>query len=233
MTRSSNQIAATCRGVIAGLVLIVGCPAAIAQAPVDISVGEMAMLPEYCPDTQVFSAADPRFTEKGKRWTSLLGPAFLGLHHYCWGLIHVHRAKQAGVPAQMRRWHLESAINDYRYTISNSQPGFVLMPEVYLRVGEANLELQSNLGALEAFQRSRELKPDYWPAYVRAATVLMRIGKTADAVTLIEQGLTHKPNEPALIDAYKRLGGNYAKFLQSLQAAAATTPPPAASSARP
>jgi tetratricopeptide (TPR) repeat protein len=177
-----------------------------AQKPPDITAGEMALLPPYCPDTQTMSAVDPRGSEKGAHWVSVLGNAFWGLHHYCWGLIRVNRASRAGVAPQMRRYLYESAINDYQYVLENSPPNFVLLPEIYLRIGEASVELQAYATAMEAFQRSREIKPDYWPPYVRAAAVLTRLGKNAEAAALLQEGLTRMPSEPALLDAYKHTG---------------------------
>ena len=218
----------------AGIALGLACIGASAQKPPDITAGEMALLPEYCPDTQTMSATDPRGSEKAARWVSILGNAFWGLHHYCWGLIHVSRANQAGKSALARRGHLESAINDYRYVLANSQPDFILLPELYLRIGEAQMELLAYASAMESFRRSREIKPDYWPPYLRAATVLTRLGKNADALAMLQEGMTRMPTERALIDAYKRMGGNYAKFAQTLPApAAASAPTPTAAASSP
>ena len=101
------------------------------------------------------------------------------------------------------------------------QPGFILAPEVLLRIGEAHVELQDYGNALDAFQRSRELKPDYWPPYTSWASVLLRIGKTAEARALLEQGLRLMPTEKALIAMYERMGGDYARFSKTMAAAQA------------
>ena len=206
MRSVASRSAVAWRAWLVAVALALIAPGAEAQKPPDVTDGEVALLPPYCPDTQTMSAVDPRGTEKAARWVAVLGNAFWGLHHYCWGLIRVNRAGHAGVTPQMRRYLYESAINDYQYVLENSQPNFVLLPEIYLRIGEASMELQAYSSALEAFQRSREIKPDYWPAYVRAATVLTRLGKNADAAALLQEGLTRMPNEPALIEAYKRTG---------------------------
>lgn len=218
---------------LAGLALTLVGAVACAQKPPDITAGEMALLPEYCPDTQTMSATDPRGSEKAARWVAVLGNAFWGLHHYCWGLIHVNRANQAGVSALTRRGHLESAINDYKYVIANAQADFVLLPELYLRIGDAYMELQGYASALDAYHRSRDSKPDYWPAYVRAATVLTRLNKNADAQALLEEGMLRMPSERALIDAYKRAGGNHARFLQTPAASAAAASAAASAASQP
>jgi tetratricopeptide (TPR) repeat protein len=103
---------------------------------------------------------------------------------------------------------INSAIADYYYVVNNSTPGFVLLPEIFLRIGEAHVLLNSPVAALEAFSKARDIKPDYWPAYARAADVLESVGKRTVARSLLEDGLRLMPDEPALQSAYKRLGGN-------------------------
>jgi tetratricopeptide (TPR) repeat protein len=199
-----------------------------AATPENITAGEMALLPEYCPLTQTFSKDDPRDASKRSSTRLLferLGPSYLGLHHYCYGLIHVMRAKQAGVSAYDRRAMYSFAINEYKYVIANATPDFVLLPEIYMRVGEAYVELLDYGQALDAFNKSRALKQDYWPPYVRWATVLLRLGKQPEALAHLEEGLRLMPNERALNDAYTRMGGTRAQLAKALQ------PAPAASAA--
>jgi tetratricopeptide (TPR) repeat protein len=112
------------------------------------------------------------------------------------------------VTSQERAHMIHSAINDYYYVVNNSTPGFILLPEIFLRIGEAHVLLDAPVAALEAFAKARELKADYWPAYARAAEVLERVGKKTAARSLLGDGLRLMPDEPALQSAYKRLGGN-------------------------
>lgn len=193
--------------------------AAIA-APDNITRGELSLLPPYCPETQTFSAEDARTSASGAQWRAMIGPTFSALHHYCWGLISVHRSKLPGTPALTRQGLLMSSINDFRYVLQAAAPNFPLLPEVYLRVGESQLELKAFGQASEAFALARESKPDYWPPYVRWADALVSLGKKADALAHLEQGLRIMPIERALIDAYGRLGGNFAKFSRTLAPAA-------------
>jgi len=208
-----------------------------AQKPPNISPGEMALLPEYCAQTQTMAEVDPRGSAQGAYWSGLLGQGFWGLHHYCWGLIRINRAMQPGVPSHIRRGAHESAINDYRYVLANAQPGFVLAPEILLRIGEAYLYLQNYGLAMDAFERARRIKPGYWPPYVRWAAVLYGSGKKREALAHLEEGMRLAPDEAALIEPYKRYGGDHAKFLKSLPpaaaASAASSPASAASAPAP
>lgn len=205
-----------------------------AATPEDITPGEIARLPAYCPLTQVFTRDDPRAANvdsPARRLYMQLGPSYLALHHYCWGLVHINRAKEAGVSAYARRAMYNFALNEYKFVLKNSTPDFVLLPEIYLRVGEAYVELEAYGSALEAFTRSRELKPDYWPPYVRWAEVLRRLGKKAEALAHLEEGLRLMPTERALIDAYTRTGGNAVQLTKTLQSAPAPRPAAGAASA--
>jgi tetratricopeptide (TPR) repeat protein len=183
----------------------------------------MALLPEYCAQTQDMAEVDPRGSAQGAYWSGLLGQGFWGLHHYCWGLIRINRAMQPGVPNHVRRGAHESAINDYRYVLAHAQIGFVLAPEILLRIGEAYLYLQNYGLAMDAFERARRIKPGYWPPYVRWAAVLHESGKKREALAHLEEGMRLAPEEAALIAPYKRYGGNHDRFLKSLPPAAAAS----------
>ncbi len=199
-------------------------------APDNITRGEIALLPGYCPDTQTFSRDDARTSVKSERWRAMFGPTFSALHHYCWGLISVSRARSPGVLGLTRQGLLMSAINDFRYVVQHATPDFILLPEIYYRMGETQLELQAYGAALDAFTMSRQAKPDYWPPYARWAEALVKLGKKNEALAHLEQGLRLMPAEPALAAPYQQLGGNYGRFLTSLPLPPAL-PTPAASSA--
>jgi tetratricopeptide (TPR) repeat protein len=196
--------------------LALAAPRAWAQKPPNISPGEIALLPEYCGETQTMTEVDPRGSARGAYWSGMLGQGFWGLHHYCWGLIRVNRSTQPGLPSYIRRGMHEAAINDYRYVLANAQPGFLLAPEILVRIGESYLFLQNYGMAMEAFARARQLKPGYWPPYVRWAAVLYATGKKREALAHLEEAMRLEPEETALIEPYKRYGGDHAKFLKSL-----------------
>lgn len=199
------------------------CEAASADfKPQNVTAGEMALLPEYCPDTQGFQYGDQHYntSPRAAYWVGLMGKSFWAHHHYCWALIYINRAKAAGLRPQEREALYRWAINDYRYVVQHSTPDFVLLPEVWTRMGEAYVLLGANGSALEAFGAARRIKPDYWPPYVRWAEVLARLGKRTEALAHLEEGLERMPTERALIEAYERLGGNHARFARSPRAAA-------------
>jgi tetratricopeptide (TPR) repeat protein len=179
-------------------------------SPENITDGELALTPPYCQDVQTirYGDATTNTSPRAKYWVSLMGKSFWALHHYCWGLINLRRAQMPGVRPEIKTGLLTSVANDYMYVIHNSTPDFVLLPEIYTRLGEVQL-LRSLPGqADEAFEQARRLKPDYWPAYSRWADVLIRAGQKSQARQLVEEGLRQAPDAKALRDQYRKLGGD-------------------------
>lgn len=221
--------------VIALLVgLGLGAPA-WAQKPPNITAGEMALIPPYCPDTMGFNYGDA-YTNTSPRagyWISLMGKSFWAVHHYCWGLIKLRRADAIGNSKEVRIGTLKNVIAEYNYVLENSTPDFVLRPEVLLRRGDAQLKLGEIGNAMESYEAAIRHKPDYWPAYVNWAEFLLSIKRNKDAQTFLERGLTQLPNEPKLRAAYKKAGGDPDTFVRKLPprpAATAASAPAAAES---
>jgi tetratricopeptide (TPR) repeat protein len=188
--------------------LVGGAKSTLAQ-PVNITEGELALTPPFCQDVQGIKYGDQysNTSPRAAYWVGLMGPSFWALHHYCWALIHIHRSKAAGLSAQTRDYMIGVAISDYLYVVKNARPNFILMPEVFLRIGEANVLRKNPVAALEAFAKARNLNPEYWPPYLRSAEVLARMGKKTEALAILEEGLRKIPDQPELIAAVQRLGG--------------------------
>jgi hypothetical protein len=195
-------------GLALAFTLSISSLAAIAQVG-DVTDAEMKLLPRYCPDTMGFKYGD-QFSNTSPRaayWVSLMGPSFWAMHHYCWGQITMNRSHKAGVTASRRRAMWESARGDFGYVINNSPPNFIMLPEIYTRVGEVELLLAHVNQANEAFARARELKPDYWPAYSHWAEFLMSSGRRPEALKVVTAGLEHSPDAKVLLELYRVLGG--------------------------
>lgn len=227
IARSARQVA-----VILLMGLWLGAPA-MAQKPPNISAGEMALIPPYCPDTMGFHYGDA-YTNTSPRagyWISLMGKSFWAVHHYCWGLIKLRRAEAVGVSKEVRTGTLLNVIAEYNYVLENSSADFVLRPEVFLRRGDAQLKLGEIGNALESYESAIRTKPDYWPAYVNWAEFLLGIKRTKDAQTFLERGLAQTPNDPKLRAAYKKAGGDPDAFARKLPPRPASAPADGAASA--
>lgn len=174
--------------------------------PTNVTEAEMRLLPRYCPDTQGFKYGY-KAAPGHRHWENLMGESFWHMHHYCWALVNLNRSMKAGIPADKRRSMWENILNDYMYVINNTPPDFVMLPEILTRAGEVELLLKRPNNANALFQRARELKPDYWPAYSHWAEFLIKHGKRNDALEIVTAGLEHAPKAKVLLEQNRILGG--------------------------
>lgn len=212
---------------VAGIFALLATGASMA-APENITDGELALLPAFCQDVQAIRYAGPHVDLQGRHkspradyWLSLMGPNFWDLHHYCWGLIEVRRSTMAGLDGNTRTGLIKSAIADYLYVVGQAKEGFLLLPEIFLRVGEAELMLGNVIAGSDAFAKSRALKPDYWPAYTRWIDFLLKAKRPGEAKALAAEGLRFSPQAKELIDRYRKLGGDPSTIVPVV-----TAPPP-------
>ena len=197
---------------LAGL-LIVCCfvgAASTARAdnePKNMTAGEKALLPVWCLDAQSFGYGDASFntSPRAGHWVALMGKTFWAAHHHCWALIRMHRARAAGLPANIRLSLIEGAIGDYQYVLANATPDFPLLPEVYTRMGEAYIAFGVPSQAMEAFAMARKIKPDYWPPYVRWAEVLVKSGRSKEGLEHVEHVMKMVPEDVELQRQYRLL----------------------------
>lgn len=187
-----------------------------------ITVGERAMLPEWCLDAQSFGYGDAysNTSPRAAHWIGLMGKTFWAAHHYCWALIKAQRARATASPGARVAW-LKSTISDINYVINFATPDFVLLPEVLTRLGEAYVSLEDYAAANEAFAKARGIKPDYWPPYVRWAEVLVRIGKKGEALELVEQVVKLNADDPEVKRQYDLIKAMPAKGAQGSRQQAA------------
>ncbi len=179
-------------------------PGVAAAKPDNVTEAELKMLPRYCQDSMWFPE---RYKTQSGHWVSIMGRSFAAIHHYCWALTTVSRAQRAGIPAETRFSMRTDAVNDYVYVINNATPDFVLLPEIYTKLGEVELQLRHPNKAQAAFSNARAKKPDYWPAYSQWAEYLMKIEKRSEALELVTLGLKHAPEAKVLREQYRILGG--------------------------
>ena len=191
------------------------CTSTLASKPENVTPGEISLLPTYCIDTMGFGYGDAytNTSPRAGKWVAMMGKSFWAMHHFCWALIDVRRAASMSSRSPVKAGTLARAVANYQYTINNSTPNFILLPEIYTKMGEAELLLSHIGAASDAFQRARELKPDYWPPYASWAEVLVRSGQKAEAKRHLKLGLEYAPDAKVLIDQYRALGGDPAEIV--------------------
>jgi len=186
----------------------VACLQSQAQKPPDVTAGEVALLPAYCAHSQSFAGGGfPEGPLPGQKpWIAKMGHGFWAVHHYCWAMINANRAA-ATTGLQAREYLLSRAIDDCKYVVTNTSADFVLLPEIYLRMGEYYERLGQPVAALLHFERSQQTKPDYWPAYLHTAQLQAKLGKRAAAVAAVSEGLKQVPQQAQLQVELARLSG--------------------------
>lgn len=199
--------------------LLVTGMSAVQAKPANVTAGEMALLPAYCADTQGFKYGDAYFntSPRAGQWVGLIGKSFWHMHHYCWALINLRRAEFVARSAQERRALRGDAVGDIGYVIQHSPRNFVLLPEVLVTLGGAQILLGNTGAASDAFEQARELKPDYWPAYSDWAEFLIKSGQKAQAKQLVKTGLEYVPNAKVLQDQFRLLGGDLAEVAPKIR----------------
>ncbi len=196
------------RQIIAALTLVTGLSLAHASYERNLTPGELALMPAFCQDVQTVNGWEQgvRESPRAPMWVSKLGRSFWDMHHYCWARVAVHRSLAIGLNQNQRDHLVESAIDDMQYVVRRAPPTMVLLPEIYYLMGDYYRMLRRFGEAAESFKKSRELKPDYWPAYAGLADLMLLSGRRAEAKTVLEQGLALLPNEVALKSRLDRLG---------------------------
>ena len=195
---------------LAGFVAALGATGALAGKPDNISESEMALIPPYCADANTFRYGDAttNTSPNAPKWVGMMGPGFWHIHHYCWALINLNRVQKAGVPATIQSFTREDALSDMNYVIRNTDASFVILPEIYTKMGEIYLQLKKPRDAEVAYAKAWQLRPDYWPPYAQWASFLAQSGQKARAREIAEEGLRNAPSSRTLRMLVRDLGGN-------------------------
>jgi tetratricopeptide (TPR) repeat protein len=204
---------------LAPLLLAAGAPAAAQTIPgypehvTEYDPREVVMLPEYCKYTQLFRDRVPggNNREMIQRWHATMGDVFIHMHHYCWGLMHLHRAKVLARDAQARGFNYDSAVREFEYIMERTPREFPLLPEMLTKKGEALLARGKTALALAEFERAIELKPDYWPPYAHISDHYRSAGDLVKAREVLEAGLTRSRGAKGLQRRLEELDRESAK----------------------
>jgi tetratricopeptide (TPR) repeat protein len=179
--------------------------------PQNITEGEIALLPPYCSDAHTFhgwGGTPDSWSPNAPKWIALMGKGFFSIHHYCWALIDLMRIEKPGVPDVIKLGTRRGVISDLNFVIDNSPRDFVLLPEIYTKMGDVQIDLKNYQQADMAFAKARSIKPDYWPAYSHWAYFLLNAGKKAEAKALVAEGLAYDPRSTTLNKLFRQLGGD-------------------------
>lgn len=157
---------------------------------------EMFMLPDYCKYTQDFREHVPGGNNKDEidRWTASMGPTFIHMHHYCYGLQAINRAQFMSRTREDRVHNYGVSVREFDYVIERATPDFGLLPEIYTKKGESLIQLEEVGKGMVELERAIQTKADYWPAYAAISDYYKDAGQPAKAREWLEKGLAARPN---------------------------------------
>lgn len=166
----------------------------------DLDLREVAMLPRYCPYTQVFRDRVPGGNDANEiqRWSQIMGPVFHALHHYCQGLMDTNRALFIARTSQYKKFYLEASIVEFDYVLFRAAPDFVLMPEILTKKGENLLRLGRAQAGITQLEQAITVKRDYWPPYAVLSDYYKSAGQIDRAREVLEKGLSLSPEAKGL-----------------------------------
>jgi tetratricopeptide (TPR) repeat protein len=197
------------------------------RPPSGFTVGELAVLPDYCKDVQgVYYGDATNPSPRAGYWLGVIGPDLWHLHHYCRALVMERRASQPGISPGSKSEALLRANADYEYMMRAGSLKDPLMPEILLRYGDLLVRLNNLPEAERQWKQARDLKPDYWPAYTRWIDVLMGLKLFERAGQLAEEGLQYAPDNRELLERAATLEKKHRVTVRRLPAVAAKSPAP-------
>ncbi|WP_200335714.1 tetratricopeptide repeat protein [Thiocystis violacea] len=168
----------------------------MAQAGRVESVSELLRLPAYCRGTQQIRdiSQDPTPIDV---YIKKYGWAYSHLHHYCWALNEENRISIAR-PPDGKFW-LGEAIKDIDYVLNqNRNPKFIFLPEMYTTKARILFKLDKPLDAVLWLKKAIEANPRYVPAYSRLSDYYLDQGNTAEAIKILEQGISRSQQSAIL-----------------------------------
>lgn len=201
-----------CSKWLATVVLLAAACGLAEAAPNPVTKEQYQLLPPYCRNQEHVARLLYRPTAEGE-WRRRLGRDYLHIHHYCWGLVHMLNAYKLGMTSGKGRFQFVEAIDDFQFSINAtlingpSTPGARLLPEMYTKLGEAQLALQDYRNAEAAFRSARELNPAYAAPYVWWAQHLLKHGKADEALAVAEEGMKHAPESKSLAKLIDEIKG--------------------------
>jgi len=189
MTSQSARL----RRLLVRLLACVGSLPALGQADIlPSTAADFRQLPAYC--AARLEKAGP---EAFARWNEIIGPNFIHIHHYCFGLHKRRMAAREPDPAERKRL-VRSAIGEITYVETHAQGDIPFYAEIFTVRGKLHLMLNEKAEAASYFKRAIARDPGFGPAYGALARMLRDEGRMDQARRVIAEGARVAPNSPSL-----------------------------------
>jgi tetratricopeptide (TPR) repeat protein len=172
---------------------------------------ELPELPPWCAHIMPDTGARNVHYKPGLRQ---FGHLWLHIHHYCWALNCINRARKSKMALpQYKEYsdppehYLGVAVSDFLYVIGhNLGPDDSVAPELYFKLGQTYQQLGQAGEAAKAYTRATLYDPRYVPAYIAHSDLFKGLGDKADAMAVLKQALKYVPDSKSIDAALKDLG---------------------------
>jgi tetratricopeptide (TPR) repeat protein len=156
---------------------------------------ETALLPPYC--------GGPG----GGDWKAILGEARIWNNHTCYGINRLNRYYKSRTAGE-RNYHLQTALQDFNYSVDHLPQTFPLMPEILYYRGMTHKLRGTPALAMADWQKSISLDKHYVKSIQELADLLAKnLGKPEQALEVVTEGLRDNPGVKSLQQRYTRYGG--------------------------
>ncbi len=184
---------------------------------------ELRVLPRWC-QVQILamprlfgndvSAVPDSLMNERKKWDKVIGEGLLlSMHHYCAGMIWIYRYKrsfsfsdtyvEADRRTALRRGLAEFAYSKKAFKIKSRKFYYsTLMYEAFIYEEQGDI-----IKAANNYKEVLKLKPSYTSAYIRYANLINSIGRSADAIKVLQIGLKKTNGAKAIKQAIDAIGG--------------------------
>jgi len=170
-------------------------------APFAPSASEIAALPPFC---KAKLSPDPT---DDKLYSARIGPDWLHIHHYCFGLNFANRFYRDYGNRIAQADDFKEAINNYDYVLDHATPDFWMRGEIGTQKARLLAAVKNNAGAIGALEVALKANPDYAPAYALQSDIYRDMGQKSKALNSVEQGLHASPLDKSLQRRYRQLTG--------------------------
>ena len=144
---------------------MLGVNQAFAVAGYAPTAAELSLPPPFC-QVKLGSNSSPADV---KLYSGKIGPDWLRIHHYCFGLNFANKTDEA--------FYLQSAMGEFSYVFTHSSPIFWMQPDIHVQKGKLLAAAKRNIEAIGEYEKALQDNPNYVEAYV-ALRACEKIKKT-------------------------------------------------------
>ena len=182
------------------IILFFTTSSAKALMPSAPTPSEIPALPPYCK-----AKLSPDHSDD-IRYSGMIGPDWLHIHHYCFALNFVNRYYKY-FDKDQQRWFVQEALGNFDYVLTHASPNFWMRPEIHTQKGKLLVSAKRGSEAMNEFLTAINENKNHAPAYVALSYLYQDMGQKPKALSIVEEGLGYVPDSRSLTSRYKELTG--------------------------